>query len=92
MRARQVARPDRPAPSAVWSFRRISRDCASFSGGLAMAGVSFRLRFSITRLRCSVVILLRSMTIILLSCSIFILLCRERTVWPAWKGGLSLHR
>ena len=27
-----------PAPSAVWRFRRISRDCASFSGGLAMAG------------------------------------------------------
>src|SRR5271166_3063375 len=27
-----------PAPSAVWSFRRISRDCASFSGGLAIAG------------------------------------------------------
>ena len=27
-----------PAPSAVWRFRRISRDCASFSGGLAIAG------------------------------------------------------
>src|SRR5271163_373464 len=26
-----------PAPSAVWSFRRTSRDCASFSGGLATA-------------------------------------------------------
>src|SRR6202161_4624064 len=27
-----------PAPAAVWRFRRISRDCASFSGGLAMTG------------------------------------------------------
>src|SRR3984885_10682901 len=27
-----------PASSAVWSFRRTSRDCASFSGGLAMGG------------------------------------------------------
>ena len=27
-----------PAPSAVWRFRRISRDCASFSGGMAVAG------------------------------------------------------
>src|ERR1700724_1053716 len=26
-----------PAPSAVWRFRRISRDCASFSGGMAIA-------------------------------------------------------
>ena len=38
MRARQVAPRYRPAPSAVWIFRRIWRDCASFSGCLAMAG------------------------------------------------------
>ena len=27
-----------PAPSAVWRFRRTSRDCASFLDGMAMAG------------------------------------------------------
>ena len=37
MRDRSRARMA-PAPSAVWRFRRISRDCASFSGGMAMAG------------------------------------------------------
>src|SRR5205807_3766189 len=35
VRERSLARMA-PAPFAVWSFRRISRDCASFSGGAAM--------------------------------------------------------
>ncbi len=66
VRARQVARPDRPRPfRAVWRFRRISRDCVSFSGGLAMAGF-LQARVSIIRLCCTVFILLRSILIILI--------------------------
>jgi hypothetical protein len=36
VRARQAPRPDGPYPAAVCSDRRILRDCASFSGGMAM--------------------------------------------------------
>ena len=38
MRARQVARPDRPRPFPCPELRKFSRECASFSGGLAMTG------------------------------------------------------
>ena len=68
-----------PAPAAVWRFRRISRDCASFFRSLAIAEVPSGFRYSIIRLFCAVFILLRCTLIILLRCTIFILLCRERT-------------
>jgi hypothetical protein len=67
-----------PAPSPVWRFRRISRDCASFSGGLAMAAFLQASCFYYP-------IVLRFIYTIALydyypiTLYIFILLCRERT-------------